>query len=174
MFTSLKNCNVNDTFKNSIFNGLSVDGSLYFPRKIKTLDELIQNIKELSNQEIGFLVMKSFINSEIPDKELKKIIDQTINFDFPLKQIENNIFSFELFHGPTLAFKDVGASFLANSLEYYTKDKVLNILVATSGDTGAAVANSFFNKKNINVIILYPKNKISSFQQKQITNRGNN
>ena len=174
MFTSLKNCNVNDTFKNSIFNGLSVDGSLYFPRKIKTLDELIQNIKELSNQEIGFLVMKSFINSEIPDKELKKIIDQTINFDFPLKQIENNIFSFELFHGPTLAFKDVGASFLANSLEYYTKDKVLNILVATSGDTGAAVANSFFNKKNINVIILYPKNKISSFQQKQITTRGNN
>ncbi len=174
MFTSLKNCNVNDTFKNSIFNGLSVDGSLYFPRKIKTLDELIQNIKELSNQEIGFLVMKNFINSEIPDKELKKIIDQTINFDFPLKQIENNIFSFELFHGPTLAFKDVGASFLANSLEYYTKDKVLNILVATSGDTGAAVANSFFNKKNINVIILYPKNKISSFQQKQITTRGNN
>ena len=132
-----------------------------FPKKIKTLNELIQNIKGLSNQEIGFLIMKSFINSEIPDKELKKIIDQTINFDFPIKQIQNNIFSFELFHGPTLAFKDVGASFLANSLEYYTKDKVLNILVATSGDTGAAVANSFFNKKNINVIILFPKNKIS-------------
>ena len=174
MFTSLNNSSVNDTFKNSIFNGLSIDGGLYFPKKIKTLDELIQNIKGLSNKEIGFLVMKSFINSEIPDKELKKIIDQTINFDFPIKQIQNNIFSFELFHGPTLAFKDVGASFLANSLEYYTKDKVLNILVATSGDTGAAVANSFFNKKNINVIILFPKNKISSFQQKQITTKGNN
>ena len=174
MFTSLNNSSVNDTFKNSIFNGLSIDGGLYFPKKIKTLDELIQNIKGLSNQEIGFLIMKSFINSEIPDKELKKIIDQTINFDFPIKQIQNNIFSFELFHGPTLAFKDVGASFLANSLEYYTKDKVLNILVATSGDTGAAVANSFFNKKNINVIILFPKNKISSFQQKQITTKGNN
>jgi len=174
MFTSLNNSSVNDTFKNSIFNGLSIDGGLYFPKKIKTLDELIQNIKGLSNQEIGFLIMKSFINSEIPDKELKKIIDKTINFDFPIKQIQNNIFSFELFHGPTLAFKDVGASFLANSLEYYTKDKVLNILVATSGDTGAAVANSFFNKKNINVIILFPKNKISSFQQKQITTKGNN
>lgn len=174
MFTSLNNSSVNDTFKNSIFNGLSIDGGLYFPKKIKTLNELIQNIKGLSNQEIGFLIMKSFINSEIPDKELKKIIDQTINFDFPIKQIQNNIFSFELFHGPTLAFKDVGASFLANSLEYYTKDKVLNILVATSGDTGAAVANSFFNKKNINVIILFPKNKISSFQQKQITTKGNN
>ena len=174
MFTSLNNSSVNDTFKNSIFNGLSIDGGLYFPKKIKALDELIQNIKGLSNQEIGFLIMKSFINSEIPDKELKKIIDQTINFDFPLKQIQNNIFSFELFHGPTLAFKDVGASFLANSLEYYTKDKVLNILVATSGDTGAAVANSFFNKKNINVIILFPKNKVSSFQQKQITTKGNN
>ncbi len=174
MFTSLNNSSVNDTFKNSIFNGLSIDGGLYFPKKIKTLDELIQNIKGLSNQEIGFLIMKSFINSEIPDKELKKIIDKTINFDFPIKQIQNNIFSFELFHGPTLAFKDVGASFLANSLQYYTKDKVLNILVATSGDTGAAVANSFFNKKNINVIILFPKNKISSFQQKQITTKGNN
>ena len=148
MFTSLNNSSVNDTFKNSIFNGLSIDGGLYFPKKIKTLNELIQNIKGLSNQEIGFLIMKSFINGEIPDKALKKIIDQTINFDFPIKQIQNNIFSFELFHGPTLAFKDVGASFLANSLEYYTKDKVLNILVATSGDTGAAVANSFLTKKH--------------------------
>ena len=174
MFTSLDNSSVNDTFKDSIFNGLSIDGGLYYPKEIKILNEIIQNIRGLSNQEIGYLIMKSFINNEIPDKALKKIIDQTINFDFPIKNIQKNIFSYELFHGPTLAFKDVGASFLANSLEYYTKDRILNILVATSGDTGAAVANSFLNKKNINVIILFPKNKISSFQQKQITTKGNN
>ena len=174
MFTSLNNSNINHSFKESIFNGLSPDGSLYYPKKINQLTDLINNITKLSNQEIGYLVMKSFMKDEIPKKDLKKIIKKTINFNFPIKKIENNIFSFELFHGPTLAFKDVGATFLANSLEYFTKDKILNILVATSGDTGAAVANSFYNKKNINVIILFPKNKISSFQQKQITTKGNN
>ena len=174
MFISLNNSEINHSFKESIFNGLSPDGSLYYPKKINQLTNLINNITKFSNQEIGFIVMKSFTKDEIPDKSLKKIIEKTINFDFPIKKIENNIFSFELFHGPTLAFKDVGATFLANSLEYFTKDKILNILVATSGDTGAAVANSFYNKKNINVIILFPKNKISSFQQKQITTKGNN
>ena len=167
MFISLNNSEINHSFKESIFNGLSPDGSLYYPKKINQLTNLINNITKFSNQEIGYIVMKSFTKDEIPDKSLKKIIEKTMNFDFPIKKIENNIFSFELFHGPTLAFKDVGATFLANSLEYFTKDKILNILVATSGDTGAAVANSFYNKKNINVIILFPKNKISSFQKKQ-------
>ncbi len=174
MFTALNNSEINHSFKKSILNGLSPDGSLYFPKKINHLKELINNITEVSNQEIGFSVMKSFINNEIQNKSLKKIIEKTINFNFPLKKIDHNIFSFELFHGPTLAFKDVGATFLANSLEYFTKNNVLNILVATSGDTGAAVANSFHNKKNINVVILFPKNKISSFQQKQITTKGDN
>lgn len=174
MFTALNNSEINHSFEKSILNGLSPDGSLYFPKKINHLKELINNITEVSNQEIGFSVMKSFINNEIQNKSLKKIIEKTINFNFPLKKIDHNIFSFELFHGPTLAFKDVGATFLANSLEYFTKNNVLNILVATSGDTGAAVANSFHNKKNINVVILFPKNKISSFQQKQITTKGDN
>lgn len=174
MFTALNNSEINHSFEKSILNGLSPDGSLYFPKKINHLKELINNITEVSNQEIGFSVMKSFINNEIQNKSLKKIIEKTINFNFPIKKIDHNIFSFELFHGPTLAFKDVGATFLANSLEYFTKNNVLNILVATSGDTGAAVANSFHNKKNINVIILFPKNKISSFQQKQITTKGDN
>ena len=174
MFTALNNSEINHSFEKSILNGLSPDGSLYFPKKINHLKELINNITEVSNQEIGFSVMKSFINNEIQNKSLKKIIEKTINFNFPIKKIDHNIFSFELFHGPTLAFKDVGATFLANSLEYFTKNNVLNILVATSGDTGAAVANSFHNKKNINVVILFPKNKISSFQQKQITTKGDN
>ena len=174
MFTSLINSNINDSFKESIFNGLSPDGSLYFPKKINALKDIIFNITSLSNKEIGFLVMKDFVNNEIPERKLKSIINNTINFDFPLKNIDSNIFSFELFHGPTLAFKDVGASFLANSLEYFTENTILNILVATSGDTGAAVAESFHKKKNINVIVLFPKGKISSFQQKQISTKGDN
>ena len=113
MFTSLINSNINDSFKESIFNGLSPDGSLYFPKKINALKDIIFNITSLSNKEIGFLVMKDFVNNEIPERKLKSIINNTINFDFPLKNIDSNIFSFELFHGPTLAFKDVGASFLA-------------------------------------------------------------
>lgn len=132
MFTSLINSNINDSFKESIFNGLSPDGSLYFPKKINALKDVIFNITSLSNKEIGFLVMKDFVNDDIPERKLKSIINNTINFDFPLKNIDSNIFSFELFHGPTLAFKDVGASFLANSLEYFTENNILNILVATS------------------------------------------
>lgn len=147
MFTSLINSKINDSFKESIFNGLSPDGSLYFPKRINTLKDIIFNITSLSNKEIGFLVMKDFVNNEIPERKLKSIINNTINFDFPLKNIDSNIFSFELFHGPTLAFKDVGASFLANSLEYFTENNILNILVATSGDTGAAVAESFHKKR---------------------------
>ena len=99
MFTSLYNSSVNDTFKDSIFNGLSIDGGLYYPKEIKILNEIIQNIKRFSNQEIGFLIMKSFINNEIPDKALKKIIDQTINFDFPIKNIQKIYFHMNFFMG---------------------------------------------------------------------------
>ena len=140
-----------------------------FLKKINALKDVIFNITSLSNKEIGFLVMKDFVNDEIPERKLKCIINKTINFDFPLKNIDSNIFSFELFHGPTLAFKDVGASFLANSLEYFTENNILNILVATSGDTGAAVAESFHKKKKHQCYSPFSKRENQFFQQKQIS-----
>ena len=175
MFYSLNNTQEKSNFKEAIFNSLANDGGLYFPERINKLSmDFLNNISNHSNYEIGYEVMKNFIDKSMNSSDLFDTIKKTINFDFKLNEIEKNIFSFELFHGPTLAFKDVGANFLANCLEYYSTEKKLNILVATSGDTGAAVANSFYNKKNINVYVLFPKNKISYYQERQITSKGDN
>ena len=175
MFYSLNNTEEKSNFKEAIFNSLASDGGLYFPERINKLSlDFLNNISNYNNYEIGYEVMKNFVDKSMNSSDLVDIIQKTLNFDFKLYEVEKNIFSFELFHGPTLAFKDVGANFLANCLEYYSEEKILNILVATSGDTGAAVANSFYNKKNINVYVLFPKNKISDYQERQITSRGNN
>lgn len=175
MFYSLKNIQEKSNFKEAIFNSLAIDGGLYFPDRIDKLNvDFLNNISNYSNYEIGYEIMKNFVDNSMNSSDLFDIIKKTINFDFKLIEVEKNIFSFELFHGPTLAFKDVGANFLANCLEYYSTEKKLNILVATSGDTGAAVANSFHDKKNINVYVLFPKNKISDYQERQITCRGDN
>ena len=175
MFYSLNNTEEKSNFKEAIFNSLASDGGLYFPERINKLSlDFLNNISNYNNYEIGYEVMKKFVDKSMNSSDLADIIQKTLNFDFKLYEVEKNIFSFELFHGPTLAFKDVGANFLANCLEYYSEEKILNILVATSGDTGAAVANSFYNKKNINVYVLFPKNKISDYQERQITSRGNN
>ncbi len=136
----------------------------------------MENIENFSNEEIAYQVIKPYVGETIPDDILKKIVAETVNFPIPLVPITDNIFSLELFHGPTLAFKDIGARFMSRCLSYFLKNenKKVTVLVATSGDTGGAVANGFFNVPNVDVIILYPSGKVSSVQEKQLTTLGKN
>ena len=164
-------------FETAVKNGLAKDGGLYFPENVKPLDSnFIKNIGNYSNFEIGYKVIKQFIGDSINKNDLKEILSKTIDFNFPVVKLEKNIYSLELFHGPTLAFKDVGARFMANCLGYFNKNKskLNTVLVATSGDTGAAVANGFYKVKGTNVVILYPKNKVSEIQERQLTTNKNN
>ena len=164
-------------FETAVKNGLAKDGGLYFPENVKPLDSnFIKNIGNYSNFEIGYKVIKQFIGDSINKNDLKEILSKTIDFNFPVVKLEKNIYSLELFHGPTLAFKDVGARFMANCLSYFNKNKskLNTVLVATSGDTGAAVANGFYKVKGTNVVILYPKNKVSEIQERQLTTNKNN
>ena len=164
-------------FETAVKNGLAKDGGLYFPENVKPLDSnFIKNICNYSNFEIGYKVIKQFIGDSINKNDLKEILSKTIDFNFPVVKLEKNIYSLELFHGPTLAFKDVGARFMANCLGYFNKNKskLNTVLVATSGDTGAAVANGFYKVEGTNVVILYPKNKVSEIQERQLTTNKNN
>jgi len=164
-------------FEEAVKNGLANDGGLYFPENIKPLDSnFIKDIGDYSNFEIGYEVIKQFIGDSINESDIKEILSKTIDFNFPVVRLEKNIYSLELFHGPTLAFKDVGARFMANCLGYFNnnKSKLNTVLVATSGDTGAAVANGFYKVKGTNVVILYPKNKVSEIQERQLTTNKNN
>jgi len=156
--------------------GLAPDGGLFMPDKFFRLPkEFFKSIAKASFNEISQVISKKFIK-EIPERELKKIIENTFNFSVPLKQIDENLFVLELFHGPTMAFKDFGARFLARTLEFFLKNQKaqLNIIVATSGDTGSAVASGFFKVPNIKVFILYPSGKVSPLQEKQLTTYGHN
>ncbi|WP_339836161.1 threonine synthase [uncultured Flavobacterium sp.] len=176
-FYSLKNKNHLVTFEQAVINGLAPDKGLYFPESLSKLsDEFYENIENLSNQEIAFQVIQQFIGDEIPEEELKRIVDETLSFDFPLVKIEEKIYSLELFHGPTMAFKDVGARFMSRCLAYFNRNKDLQntVLVATSGDTGGAVASGFLGVKGVKVIILYPSGKVSNIQEKQLTTLGQN
>ena len=164
-------------FKEATIKGQAPDKGLYFPESIPHLPEnFISNIDNLSKEEIAFTVIQPYIGDVIPKNELERIVAETINFEFPLIKIEENIFSLELFHGPTLAFKDVGARFMSRCLGYFVKDqnKKITVLVATSGDTGGAVANGFYNVDGIDVVILYPSGKVSSVQELQLTTLGKN
>ena len=165
-------------FEKAIINGLAPDKGLYYPEYTPKISKsLIENIHTLDINEIAYLVIQPFIGNSINEKNLKNIISDTLTFKFPITEIKQNIGSLELFHGPTLAFKDVGARFLARCLGHFTQNKrkkKITVLVATSGDTGGAVANGFFNIEGIDVIILYPKNKVSEIQEKQLTTIGNN
>jgi threonine synthase len=176
-YRSLKGKSKKVNFETAVKNGLAKDGGLYFPENIKPLDSnFIKNIGNYSNFEIGYKVIKQFIGESINKNDLKEILSKTIDFNFPVVKLEKNIYSLELFHGPTLAFKDVGARFMANCLGYFNKNKskLNTVLVATSGDTGAAVANGFYKVEGINVVILYPKNKVSEIQERQLTTNKNN
>ena len=175
-YISLNHNAAPNSFKKAVINGLAPDKGLYFPEKnVKLPVSFVESLKSLNDVEICYEVIRSYIGDEIPKNKLLEIIKDTISFKIPLKKIEQSIYSLELFHGPTLAFKDIGAKFMASCLNYfkdsYTSKKI-TVLVATSGDTGGAVAKGFSNTKDIDVCILYPKGKISEVQKKQITTNG--
>ena len=176
-YYSLHHKSPKTTFKNAVVQGLAKDRGIYFPDNITTLSkDFIANISEYTNHEIAYEVIKQFVGDEIPTKKLKEIIEKTVSFNFPLVKIDDNIASLELFHGPTMAFKDVGAKFMAQCLEYFNQGNMeeITVLVATSGDTGGAVANGFLGAKGVNVVILYPSGKVSDIQEKQLTTLGQN
>ncbi len=176
-FYSLNHQAPNVSFQEAVVNGIAPDRGLYFPESISALPvDFFQNIENYSNNEIAYELIKQFVGDEIPEKELKEIIEDTLSFDFPLVEVEKDIFSLELFHGPTMAFKDVGARFMARCLSYFNKNKTteLTVLVATSGDTGGAVASGFLGVKGVQVVILYPSGKVSKVQEKQLTTLGQN
>lgn len=176
-YYSLNNKNHKVTFQEAVIKGLAPDRGLYFPETISPLpDSFFQNIETFSNEEIAFEAIKQFVGHEIPETELKKIITETLCFDFPCIPVEDNVFSLELFHGPTMAFKDVGARFMSRCLGYFNRntDKKVTVLVATSGDTGGAVASGFLGVKGVEVIILYPSGKVSDIQERQLTTLGQN
>ena len=163
------------SFKEAVIKGLAPDKGLYFPESLTQLPKgLLNSGKPLT--EICYEYAKDFVGNEIPADKLKEIIAETINFPLPIVEIEKDVYSLELWHGPTCAFKDVGARFLARCLSYFVKDKgeKVTILVATSGDTGSAVANGFYDVDGIEVVILYPKGKVSKIQEQQLTTIGKN
>ena len=176
-YYSLHRKSPNTTFKTAVKEGLAKDRGIYFPEEINPLSaDFFKNIEKYSKEEIAFEAIKQFVGDEIPKTILKKIIKETVSFDFPVVEIENNIGTLELFHGPTMAFKDVGARFMSSCLEYFNleNNEEITVLVATSGDTGGAVANGFLNTKGVKVVILYPSGKVSNIQEKQLTTLGNN
>jgi threonine synthase len=163
----------------AITRGIAPDKGLYFPEKITPLPHsFFDTIAQLDNNEIAFQAIKQFVEGSIPDDKLKEIIADVLSFDFPLKEIEENVAALELFHGPTMAFKDVGARFMARCLGYFASKKEtqepITVLVATSGDTGGAVARGFLNVEGVDVVILYPTGKVSDVQEKQLTTLGAN
>ncbi|MFT6994465.1 MAG: threonine synthase [Maribacter sp.] len=165
------------SFKDAVIKGIAPDRGLYFPEQITRLPaSFFAGITQLSNQEIAFNAIHQFVSDEIPNEKLKEILADVLDFDFPLVGIEKNIAALELFHGPTMAFKDVGARFMANCLGYFSKNEKneVTVLVATSGDTGGAVANGFLGVKGVKVVILYPSGKVSDIQERQLTTLGQN
>ncbi len=172
------NKSVNEvSLKEAVTKGLADDNGLFMPERIEKLPEsFFDNIHQMSFQEISFEVAKKFFGEDVPEADLKEIVYDTLNFDCPIQHVNDNIYSLELFHGPTLAFKDVGGRFMARLLGYFLKGNkgYVNVLVATSGDTGSAVANGFLGVEGIHVYVLYPKGKVSEIQEKQFTTLGQN
>ena len=166
------------TLEEAVVKGLASDRGLFMPREIKPLPrEFYDHMEQLSFQEIAYKVADAFFGEDIPADTLKQIVYDTLSFDVPLVRVTDRIFSLELFHGPTLAFKDMGARFMARLLGYFIRKegkKQVNVLVATSGDTGSAVANGFLGVEGIHVYVLYPKGKVSEIQEKQFTTLGQN
>ena len=176
------------TLEKAVVKGLAEDKGLYMPERIKPLSKnFYNNIEKLTFQEIAYNVADSFFGEDVDAESLKRIVYDTLQFDCPVVKVTENIYTLELFHGPTLAFKDVGARFMARLLQYFlnkggeyaansncTKNKNVNVLVATSGDTGSAVANGFLGVDGIHVYVLYPKGKVSPIQECQFTTLGRN
>ena len=176
-YYSLNDPSAKVSFKEAAIRGQAPDKGLYFPEYIPTLpDQLIRDIDNISPEELAEKVIRTYVGDSLPATDLRRIVAETINFPFPLVQVTDSISSLELFHGPTLAFKDVGARFMSRCLGYFVKDRnqPVTVLVATSGDTGGAVASGFYNVEGVRVVILYPSGKVSSVQELQLTTLGKN
>jgi threonine synthase len=164
-------------FKQATIAGQAPDKGLYFPRQIPVADQrLIKNISSYSNEAIALEVIRPYTGDAIDEASLRRIVEETVNFDIPLVAVNDRMSALELFHGPTLAFKDVGARFMSRCLGYFAKGnkEKVTVLVATSGDTGGAVANGFYKVDGVDVVILYPSGKVSNVQEKQLTTLGEN
>jgi threonine synthase len=170
------------SFQEALIKGLAPDKGLYFPESLTPISsDFFDKIETLSNEEIAFQAIQQFVGDEIPEENLRQIITETLCFDFPLVKVESNIYSLELFHGPTMAFKDVGARFMSRCLAYFNpevsglkKGAKNTVIVATSGDTGGAVASGFLGVEGVDVVILYPSGKVSDIQERQLTTLGQN
>jgi threonine synthase len=176
-FYSTNNRDLTVDLRQAVTQGLADDNGLYLPAHIPALPgSFFQGIESLSFPEIAFSVASNLLGDDIPGDELKRIVDHTIQFDAPVVALEDDIYALELFHGPTMAFKDFGARFMSQLLGYYARqqEKEIVILVATSGDTGSAVANGFLEVPGIRVVVLYPSGKVSDIQEKQFTTLGQN
>jgi len=176
-YFSLNNDSTPVEFNEATILGQAPDKGLYFPAEIPSLPSgFISSLPTLSKEEIGLAVMKPYTRDSIPEEKLSTIISETLNFDIPLVSISENISALELFHGPTLAFKDVGARFMSRCLGYFSRNEnnKITVLVATSGDTGGAVADGFFGVEGVEVVILYPSGKVSPVQEQQLTTYGGN
>ncbi|MGJ1419645.1 threonine synthase [Sphingobacterium spiritivorum] len=174
---STQNKDLRVSFKDAVFNSLPADKGLYMPEVIPQLDPMfIRNIQQYSLEEIAFTVAHALIGQDIPADDLKKIIKDAINFDAPVRFLSKDTAVLELFHGPSYAFKDFGARFMSRVMGYFSQsdDKLLDVLVATSGDTGGAVALGFLGVEGTRVTILYPKGKVSEVQEQQLTTNGQN
>lgn len=176
-YYSLNNHSHKVSFKEAVISGIAPDKGLYFPETIKKLpDDFFEDIEKRSENQIALAAIHQFVKDDIPYENLEEILRKVLDFEFPLVEIEDNVGALELFHGPTMAFKDVGARFMANCLGYFSSNQYeeVTVLVATSGDTGGAVANGFLGVKGVNVVILYPSGKVSDIQEKQLTTLGQN
>ena len=176
-YFSLNHNSKSTLFHNAVKRGLAPDRGLYFPETIPQLPKsFFDGIEKMSIPEMAYRVIKPYVGNKFLKEKLMEIVKETLDFDFPIIDITDNIAALELFQGPTLAFKDVGARFMARSLGHLNRDsnEKITVLVATSGDTGGAVANGFLGVKGINVVILYPKGKVSEIQEKQLTTLGHN
>lgn len=167
------------SLKDAVIKGLAPDGGLYMPERISVIPKaFFNNLEGMTFQEIAYVVANTLFGEDVESDKLKALVYDALNFPIPLKKVEDNIYVLELFHGPTLAFKDVGARFMARLLGYFNEKehdgKSVNVLVATSGDTGSAVANGFLNVPGVNVFVLYPKGKVSRLQEMQFATLGAN
>ncbi|KEO74978.1 threonine synthase [Anditalea andensis] len=174
-FYSTNNIHITVDLQEAVIKGLAADKGLYMPAIIPSLpSDFIHSMADLTFNEIGYKVIGSLLADDLSDEQIKDLVDHTLHFDAPLVEVGRGIYALELFHGPTLAFKDFGARFCSKLMSFLLQEKNVKVLVATSGDTGSAVANGFYNVKGVEVVILYPKGKVSSLQEKQFTTLGGN
>lgn len=174
-FYSTNNKNHQVSLKDAVIKGLAPDQGLYMPIEIPAMDPaFIDQLHTLSFKEIGYEVIKAFFKEDLTEDEIKSLVDHTLTFDAPLIEVEKDVYALELFHGPTLAFKDFGARFCSKLMSLLVDQEKVRVLVATSGDTGSAVANGFYNVPGVEVVILYPAGKVSELQEKQFTTLGGN